>query len=110
MIGLIKPIVHMITAFQPNEPQIHTITTKFNNLEAVLNEKLPPSLLNSTAEKAILTKFKERIEFDLSMIHLAANLLDPAAQGCKLKPIKMLNAISFVCETEKYIGLDVCQV
>lgn len=110
MIELIKPIVNMITAIESNEPQIHTISTKFNNLEAVLIEKLPSSPLKSTEEKAILTKFKDRKEFGLAPIHLAANLLDPAAQGCELKPNEMLDAINFVHETAKYTGLDVLKV
>lgn len=110
MIELIKPIVRMITTLESNEPQIHRIITKFNKLEAVLIEKLPTSPLKSAEEKAILTKFKDRKEFGLAPIHLAANLLDPAAQGSELKPIEMLDAISFVCETAKYTGLDVLHV
>lgn len=110
MIELMNPIVHLITAFESNEPQIHKIVTKFNELEAILIEKLPSSPLQAADEKTILRKFRTRKEFGLASIHLAANLLDPAAQGSNLKPIELLDAISFVCDTAKYTGLDVVKV
>ena len=110
MIELMNPIVHLITAFESNKPQVHKIAKKFNELEAILIEKLPSSPLQSAEEKAILAKFQARKEFGVSSIHLAANLLDPAAQGSNLKPIEMLDAISFVCDTAKNTGLDVVQV
>ena len=57
-----------------------------------------------------MIEFKDRKEFGSAQIHLTANLLDPAAPGCKLKLIQMLDAISFVNETVKNTGLDVLLV
>lgn len=59
VVELLNPIVHLITAFESNEPQAHKIAQKFNDLEAVLIEKLPLSPLQSAEENVILTKFKE---------------------------------------------------
>lgn len=107
---LMSPIVHLITAFESNEPQVHRIVRKLNELETVLIDKLPSSPLQSAEEKAILSKFQERKKFGVKSLHLAANLLDPAVQGSDLKPIQMLDAISFVCETAKNTGLNAIEV
>ena len=106
IIDLIQLIVDMITAFESNEPKIHTIIIKFNNLETVLFEKHLFSTVQSTKENIILTKFKDRKEFGLASIHLESNLLDLATLSRKLKPIEILDAISFVCETAKNTGLQ----
>lgn len=110
VVELMNPIVHLITAFESNEPQVHRIAKMFNNLEAVLIEKLPLSPLQSAEEKAILSKFKERKKFGVSSLHLAANLLDPAVQGSDLEPVDMLEAISFICDTARNTGLNAIQV
>lgn len=34
VVELMNPIVHLITAFESNEPQVHRIAKKFNELEA----------------------------------------------------------------------------
>lgn len=112
VIELMNPIVHLITSFESNDPQIHRVVRKMNDLEEVLVNTLPTSPLQSAEEKVIMTKFKARKEFGVSSIHLAANLLDPAIQGANLKPIEMLDAISFICETAKTtgVGVDVVKV
>lgn len=89
----INPIVHLVTAFESNEPQIHKITTKFNNLEADLIEKLLSSRLQSAEGKEILPKFRARKKFGLAPIHLSANLLDPHQH-------KVVNWSLFRCLTQ----------
>lgn len=107
VIELMNPIIHLITSFESNDPQIHRVVQKMNDLEEVLVNTLPTSPLQSAEEKVIMTKFKARKEFGVSSIHLAANLLDPAIQGANLKPIEMLDTISFICETAKTTGVGV---
>lgn len=107
VIELMNPIVHLITAFESNEPLVYKIANKFNELEELLIKKLPSSTVQTAEEKGILAKFRVRKEFGVTSLHLAANLLDPAVQGSNLKPIQMLDAMSFVCDTAKNTALNV---
>lgn len=105
-----NPIVHLITAFESNEPLVYKIANKFNELEELLIKKLPFSPVQTAEEKGIVAKFQARKEFGVISLHLAANLLDPAVQGSNLKPIEMLDAMSFVFDTAKNTGLNVIEV
>lgn len=111
MIQLLNPIVHLITSIESNEPQIHRVTRKLNELEKIMAVQLPLSPLQKAEEKKILNKFKERKEFGTGPIHLAANLLDPAAQGSDLlDACQLLDAMSFVCECAEHMDLNVIKV
>lgn len=58
-----NPIIHLITAFEYYEPQVYKKAEKFNELEAVLTEKITFSLQQSAVGKAVLNKLQARKEF-----------------------------------------------
>lgn len=108
--NILIPIVHMITAMESNIPQIHKVYTEFAELESTLNEAVPLSPLQKAEEKKVLEKFTKRKEFGIGQIHLAADLLNPAVQGNKLKPTELVDAMGFVCEVGHHMGLNVVQI
>ena len=59
MINLLEPIVDLITAIESNEPQIHRIVRKLDDLEKIMGQNFMSSPLRKNEEKMITTKFKE---------------------------------------------------
>lgn len=110
MINLLKPIVDLITSIESNDPQIHRVVRKLNELEKSMKENLPPSPMQKSEEKKVMEKFIERKNFGIGPIHLAAFMLDPKMQGSLLDPTELLDAIGFVCDCAQQMGLDVLQV
>lgn len=110
MVDILNPIVHLITAFESNQPQIHKVFSKFNDLEKTLIVQLPLSPLQKAEEQNVLKKFKKRRDFGLGEIHLAADLLNPAAQGSSLKPLELLDAVSFVCDVGRKMGVSIPKI
>lgn len=110
MINLLKPIVDLITSIESNDPQIHRVVRKLNELEKSMKENLPPSPMQKSEEKKVMEKFIERTNFGIGPIHLAAFMLDPKMQGSLLDPTELLDAIGFVCDCAQQMGLDVLKV
>lgn len=110
MINLLKPIVDLITSIESNDPQIHRVVRKLNELEKSMKENLPPSPMQKSEEKKVMEKFIERKNFGIGPIHLAAFMLDPKMQGSLLDPTELLDAIGFVCDCAQQMGLDVLKV
>lgn len=110
MVALMNPIVHLITSIESNEPQVHRVVRKLNELETVLKGMLPLSPLSKAEEKKVLIKFTKRKDFAIGPIHMAANLLDPKVQGSNLTADQLLDAISFVCDTAEQMKLNVPKV
>lgn len=107
---ILKPIVDLITKLESNEPLIHIVHTKINELEKLLVELLPQSPLMKAEENRILKKIAERKEFAIGKIHVAASLLDPLNQGCNLSPVEIMDAFEFICNTASSMKLPLAQV
>lgn len=110
LINLLEPIVHLITAIESNEPQIHKVVRKLDDLEKIIALNLVASPLQQAEEKKITAKFKERKDFGIGDIHLAAFLLDPNMQGSSLDSTQLLDAMGFICECAQNMNLDVMKV
>ncbi|KAF2902719.1 hypothetical protein ILUMI_03471, partial [Ignelater luminosus] len=110
MIHLLEPIVDLINAIGSNEPQIHRIVRKLDGLEKIMAQNLMLSPLQKAEEKKITTKFKERKDFGIGPIHLAAFLLDPKMQGSLLDSAQLLDAMCFICKCTQNMAFDVMKV
>lgn len=110
MINLFKPIVDLITSLESNDPQIHRVFRKLNELEKSMKENLPALPMQKSEEKKVMEKFIERKNFGIGPIHLAAFMLDPKMQGSLLDPIELLDAIGFVCDCAQQMDLDILKV
>ena len=106
MINILKPIVDLITKLESNDPLIHLVHDEINNIEAKLTELLPESPLQKAEEQKVLKKVSERKQFALGDIHLAATLLNPSSQGCKLNCDELMDAIQFIYNTATNMKLD----
>jgi len=82
--------VDLIPSIQSNTPLIHKLYSKVNELQKTLNEAIPVSPIQKDEQKIVLSQFEKWKLFGLSDIYLATDLLNPAAQGCKLTPEELL--------------------
>ena len=110
MINLLEPIVDLITAIEANEPKIHRIVRKLDDLEKIMGQNFMSSPLQKNEEKKITTKFKERTDFGIEPVHLGASLLDPKMQGSTLDSVQLLDAMEFIHECAQNMDFDVVMV
>ena len=103
MICILEPIINLIACLESNEPQIHLVNKKFNNLENVLIEGFPKSSLEIADKKIILNKFKKRKEFSIGPIYLAAEILDVMMQGGDLQ---LLDGLTFIYEVGQHMKVQ----
>lgn len=70
MIHLLKPIVDLITSIESNDPQIHRVVRKLNEIEKSMKENLPTSPMQKSEERKVMEKFIERKNFGIGPIHI----------------------------------------
>ena len=75
-----------------------------------MGQNLMSSPLQKNEEKKINTKFKERKDFGIGPIHLAAFLLDPKMQRSTFDSVQLLDAMEFIYVCAQNMSFDVVKV
>jgi len=113
MISLLTPIVNVIISIESNNNQIHLVRTLINDVENQIELIFSKSMLNplfSIAEEIkIVADIKKRKLFILGTVHLAAELLDPKTQGCKLNSNERIDALEFIYELGISMGVNIME-
>lgn len=110
-IQILEPIINTLNELQTDKCVIHKVFTSFTKLEQILFPAIEQSEIFEEQEKLRLkNKIKERKEFALKPIHMAAAKLDPNNQGCELNPEQSMDANEFIHNTAVNMNLNEGQV
>ncbi|CAI6348826.1 unnamed protein product [Macrosiphum euphorbiae] len=113
MISLLTPIVDAIISIESNNNQIHLFRTLVNDVENQIELFFSKSMLNplfSIAEEIkIVADIKKKKLFILGTVHLAAELLDPKTQGCKLNSNERIYTLEFIYELGISMGVNIME-
>ncbi|KAI5634309.1 zinc finger BED domain-containing protein RICESLEEPER 2-like [Phthorimaea operculella] len=105
---ILEPITDAIFKLESNQQNIHKVFITLKNMKSMLLFCLPEiTIIDDATKENILTNVDERIDKCLKPIHLAAYMLDPAAQGVELDENQELDAMEYISETGQNIGLNV---
>lgn len=113
MISVLTPIVNAIIFIESNNNQIHLVRTLINDVEnqidLIFSKSMRNPLFSIAEEIKIIADIKKRKLFILGTVHLAAELLDPKTQGCKLNSDERIDALEFIYELGISMGVNIMQ-
>lgn len=101
-------ITEWICKLESNEFNIHRVYFAFNEIKSKLELEFASTMILNDAEKTELsTIFNTRFKKTIKPIHLAANLLDPKAQGSDLDPSEEVDALEFIHTMSQALNINV---
>lgn len=103
---ILEPITESIFNLEGDQFGIHKIYITFKDILAKIRFALPhTSMLNEEGKKQILTSVAERRKISIRLIHLAAYMLDPSAQGVELTQDEEIQAMEFIHDLGQQLSL-----
>jgi len=104
--ALLKPIYRGVTVLESDTATLSLVVRVFMDIKTVFFDVLSKMSIRARTRKTLLERLKDRIEYCVQPIHLAAYVVEPRFLGDGLSDEEFLKATDVILSLARHLDLD----